>query len=361
VHRSGGPGGRRSCRAPTRPCETRGRPRREDRDGQNEHQTRVDRFQSEEAPEPWNDDGQRLHEYTERHGAVQDEVDPASARRPSRRIDGDELPHGLVQEQHRARGQRPVADHRKSDEQRDAERTLERAGHEDEPLGRSIEQTAPGRSRQPVHQARGAIESERQRGRAVAEEVDPEELQRGERHEQQPARVVQPGQVGHRGAGHDEGDQRDVGREREADEALDVLVDAAPLLDGSDDGGEVVVEQHEVGHFTRHFAPALAHRDTDVGALERRRVVDPVPGHRDDFPVGLERLDEPQLVFGAHPGEDVRSPDLGAQRLFRQLVELLSGHHLDAAHAGRLGDRPGRRGVVAGDHEHAHSGPLRRA
>ncbi len=47
----------------------------------------------------------------------------------------------------------------------------------------------------------------------------------------------------------DEDDERDVGGEQEAQEFLDVVVDATPFFHGGGDGGEVVVEQDEVGDF----------------------------------------------------------------------------------------------------------------
>jgi hypothetical protein len=47
-------------------------------------------------------------------------------------------------------------------------------------------------------------------------------------------------------------------------------VDAAPRLDGLDNGGEIVVQQHNVGDLSRNVAAAQSHGDTDIGPLERR-------------------------------------------------------------------------------------------
>ena len=47
--------------------------------------------------------------------------------------------------------------------------------------------------------------------------------------------------------------------------------------------GEVVVGQDHVGGLAGDVGAGLAHRDADVGGLERRRVVDAVAGHRDDL------------------------------------------------------------------------------
>ena len=65
-----------------------------------------------------------------------------------------------------------------------------------------------------------------------------------------------------------------------------------PSRTACDDRREVVVEQHHVRRLARHVGAALAHRDADVRALERRRVVDAVAGHRDELARVLQRLDD---------------------------------------------------------------------
>jgi hypothetical protein len=50
--------------------------------------------------------------------------------------------------------------------------------------------------------------------------------------------------------------------------------------------------------------PPRAHRDADGGLLDRRRVVDPVAGHRHDLAaIGLQRLHDAELVLGVDPRE----------------------------------------------------------
>ena len=53
-----------------------------------------------------------------------------------------------------------------------------------------------------------------------------------------------------------------------------------------------------VGGFARDVGADPAHRDADVGALQRRRVVDAVAGHRDEFAARLQRLDDADLLLG---------------------------------------------------------------
>ena len=66
-----------------------------------------------------------------------------------------------------------------------------------------------------------------------------------------------------------------VGRDEVADELFHVVVDGASFLDGGDDRREVVVGEHHLrgGLGDRR---ARAHRDADLGLLQRRRVVDTV-------------------------------------------------------------------------------------
>jgi hypothetical protein len=62
----------------------------------------------------------------------------------------------------------------------------------------------------------------------------------------------------------------------------DVVVDAAPLLHGGDDGGEVIVSDDQVGGFLGDLGAGETHGDTDRGLAQRRGVVDTVARHGDD-------------------------------------------------------------------------------
>ena len=89
----------------------------------------------------------------------------------------------------------------------------------------------------------------------------------------------------------------DVRREQEAQELADVGEDPASLADRGDDRGEVVVGEDHVRRLLGHVGAGDAHRDADVGRLQRRRVVHAVARHRDDLAVRLQRVDDPQLVL----------------------------------------------------------------
>ena len=141
------------------------------------------------------------------------------------------------------------------------------------------------------------FEGQRQAEQHGGGHVDPEDLQRRDRQ---------------RRAGDDGGEDHqalaEVGRQRPGDELHQVVVDAPPLLDGGLDGGEVVVGEHHRRRFLGHLGAGQAHGDADVGLLQRRRVVDAVAGHRHHLAIGLQRLDQPQLLFRFDAGEDVDLP-----------------------------------------------------
>ena len=73
-------------------------------------------------------------------------------------------------------------------------------------------------------------------------------------------RVQRVGDVEERGE-RDEHEGGDARRQLEADKVPDVVEDALALLDGAQDGGEVVVEQDHVGRLLAHIGPGDAHGD----------------------------------------------------------------------------------------------------
>ncbi len=86
-------------------------------------------------------------------------------------------------------------------------------------------------------------------------------------------------------------DLSDVGGDEVADELLHVVVDGATLLDGGDDGGEVVVGEDHLGGRLGH-GRARAHGDTDLGLLQSRSVVDTVASHGRNLALALQVLDD---------------------------------------------------------------------
>ena len=117
------------------------------------------------------------------------------------------------------------------------------------------------------------------------------------------------------------------------------------------------VEEHELRNPFRRRC-SRSHGDTEIGVLERECVVHAVARHRHDLAAPLPGPDDPQLVRRGDTGVDRDRRRPRRQRVVGQRVEVLPrrhavGHPGDAQFAG---DRQGRRGMVARDHERADSG-----
>jgi len=188
------------------------------------------------------------------------------------------------------------------------------------------------------------------------------ESEQSVRHQVQPQQLQ--GQQGDRGGGIEVGEQvRDgpahhhddlpeVAGHGEGDEAAQVVVDDAALLDRADDGGEVVIAEHHVRRLLRDVSAGDAHGHPDVRLLQCRGVVDAVTRHRHDLSVALEGVDEPELVFWRHTGEHADRSGRAIEFLSREPVEFHAGQdHPIAADADLLGDGPRCQGVVTGDHD----------
>ena len=117
-------------------------------------------------------------------------------------------------------------------------------------------------------------------------------------------------------------DRADVGGELEAHELDDVVVDGPPFLDRTHDRGELVVGQHQRGRLLGHFGAGDAHRHADVGGLQRRRVVNPVAGHRHDMPLGLQGFDDTHLVLGRDAREHRALLHEGGKLTLGQAIHL---------------------------------------
>ena len=119
--------------------------------------------------------------------------------------------------------------------------------------------------------ALGILHAQRERGEAVGDQVHPQQLHR-----------LKDGKADERGDKHREHLGK-VGRKQELDDLADVVVDAAPLFAGTDDGGEVVVGKYHVGDVLGDVGTGDAHAHADVGAFDGRGVVDAVARHGHDL------------------------------------------------------------------------------
>jgi hypothetical protein len=98
--------------------------------------------------------------------------------------------------------------------------------------------------------------------------------------------IVKPKEDGHCD------DQRlgDVCWQYEQDCLLDVIVDGASFFHGRRDRSEFVIREDHLSRLLRDLGTFDAHRDTDVGLLQRWGVVDAVARHRNNLLVRLDRF-----------------------------------------------------------------------
>jgi hypothetical protein len=130
----------------------------------------------------------------------------------------------------------------------------------------------------------GGLAAEGERREDLGAEVDGEDLQ----HRQ----GQWDGAAGEREKEERDDFRRGMGEDVE-DELADVVEDAPPGLDRGDDRGEVVVGEHHRRRLAGDVCACEPHRDADVGAAERRRVVDAVSRHRDDVALCAQGVGDP--------------------------------------------------------------------
>jgi hypothetical protein len=216
-----------------------------------------------------------------------------------------------------------------------------RADEENAPNPEAGDDRPVDRARQPAHDVRLVrFERDGEAQRDGGDHVHPQDLRRGDRQRE-----------AEQDRERDHGALRDVGRQDVEDGLLDVVVDGAPFLHRRGDRSEVVVDEDHPRRLLRHLGALDPHRDADVRLLEGRRIVDAVARHGDDLPVGLDRLDKPQLVLGAGAREDVDVAHALLQRRIVHRLDLGAGHgRLAVADAEHAGDGGRRDLVVARDH-----------
>ena len=247
-----------------------------------------------------------------------------------------------------------------SEEQGESERGLEDAGDEDEPESGSGEQRCARRSRPALHHAGVAVDAECERGRSVGDDVDPQQLGGGERDEEVAGCVAQIADRGTDDADRDEDDERDVGGEQEAEELLDVVVDAAAFFDGGGDGREVVVEQDEVGDFAADTSlPRWPIATPTSARLSAGASLTPSPVMATISPRALSASTRASLCSGLTRAKTWTSATASLNCVGFELVEFVAGEGSVGGDPEVGGDRLCGRGMVTGDHQHSDAGRLR--
>jgi len=92
--------------------------------------------------------------------------------------------------------------------------------------------------------------------------------------------------------------------EVESQEAADILESRAPLLDRSHDGGEVVVEQDEIGRLASDVRTAPSRGDADISLTACRSIVHDVSRHRHDMTTCLECTRDTELILWRDASDD---------------------------------------------------------
>src|SRR5699024_6495459 len=134
------------------------------------------------------------------------------------------------------------------------------------------------------------LHAQRQRGEAVGDQVDEQQVDGVQQSEAQQGGAEHAQHLAH------------VGGQQELDGLADVGVDAAAFLHSAHDGGKVVVGQHHVGHVLGDVGAGDAHAHADVGRLDGGGVVDAVAGHGGDGAVALPGGDDAHLVLRLDAG-----------------------------------------------------------
>ena len=210
----------------------------------------------------------------------------------------------------------------------------------------------------------GRVHAHGQRRPGVGDQVEPQNL-RGQQRQHHPApSVAGIGQPDHAGAHHAQEHRQHfthVGRQQVAQKLADIVKDSPPLAHRLDNRGEVVVGQDHAGRFLGHLGAGHAHRHANVGRLQRRCIVHAVAGHGHNVAVGLQRIDNAQLVRGRHPGiyrGGAHRP--GKSRIVQRIHRHARQRRRARRHDAQVGGDAGRRArVVAGDHDDPNTGAAR--
>ena len=188
---------------------------------------------------------------------------------------------------------------------------------------------------------RPLVHAKGQRRSRVCQQVDPEDLDRGQRR----------GQTGKDRRCHQH-DFSEVGTQEIDYRLADVVEEISSLHDRVLDGDKVVIHQDHLSRILRDFRSADTHGDTDIRCLQGRRVVHAVSCHGYDLVMALECLYDLYFIFRRYPGKDSVVEDFLPEYLRIHLVDLLTGDALfqTVGDIQLSGDGKGSDLVVARDH-----------
>jgi hypothetical protein len=115
---------------------------------------------------------------------------------------------------------------------------------------------------------------------------------------------------------------------------LDVVKHSATFFNSVQDGGKVVISKNNVRGFLSNIRASLAHGNTNISTLERRRVVDTISSHSDKALATVESFNHTDLGLGStasdYQGQQRQCIDL----IVCKLVKVDSSHDHSLGHVG---------------------------
>ncbi len=134
-----------------------------------------------------------------------------------------------------------------------------------------------------------------------------------------------------------------------------LAVDHPALFHRCHDADVIIIGQNHVRGAFGHIGAGDAHRHADIGALDRRGIVDAVAGHGDHFVIRAQGIDNAHLVLGRNPGKDIGRFHLFRQGAIVHIIQFCPGVNFVpwAQQPDAFGHRPAGVGIIAGDHNGA--------
>ena len=148
---------------------------------------------------------------------------------------------------------------------------------------------------------------------------------------------------------------RDMHREDEAYGLAQIVIDAATEFDRTHDRGEIIIEEYDRGGFARHIRSAPAHRNADMGGLERRRIIHAIARHCNNLAIGFQSFNDAQLLLRHDAREDRDLAHALAQSGIIHRIKISAAQNMRAINASLLRNGACSGWIITRDHHHANA------
>ena len=145
-------------------------------------------------------------------------------------------------------------------------------------------------------------------------------------------------------------------RERVDHRLTHVCVGAPAHTYRLDNGRKIIMQQHQRCRFTGDIGAALSHRDAYVCCLQRGRIVHPVTGHGNDFPLCLERFHQCQFLLRLDTSKDIHATRMCGERCRIHAGNVIAREYFFMRQPRLPGDGSRRVRMISGNHSHAYAG-----